>query len=147
MCTVERDRMGQCFSIVPRPSPALFLATYVTFEPPSDKRLADGGSKVTYVAKSGAGDGLGTRLSVFSVRFKVEPKLPELVHLHSGVFMQASTLDGVLELKNEHFWTIAFGSYVSSCMEPALYTGCMCFTSGYYSAGRVTARESEERCR
>lgn len=27
--------------------------------------------------------------------------------------MQASTLDGVLGLKNEHFWTIAFGSYVS----------------------------------
>ena len=26
---------------------------------------------------------------------------------------QASTLDGVLGLKNEHFWTIAFGSYVS----------------------------------
>lgn len=27
--------------------------------------------------------------------------------------LQASTLDGVLELKREHFWTIAFGSYVS----------------------------------
>ena len=25
---------------------------------------------------------------------------------------EVSTLDGVLELKNEHFWTIAFGSYV-----------------------------------
>ena len=27
--------------------------------------------------------------------------------------LQASTLDGVLELKKEHFWTIAFGHYVS----------------------------------
>jgi len=34
--------------------------------------------------------------------------------IDSYVFMQASTLDGVLELKNEHFWTIAFGSYVST---------------------------------
>ena len=25
---------------------------------------------------------------------------------------EVSTLDGVLELKNEHFWTIAFGNYV-----------------------------------
>ena len=30
---------------------------------------------------------------------------------------QASTLDGVLELQNEHFWTIAFGSYVSATVE------------------------------
>jgi len=34
--------------------------------------------------------------------------------IDSYVFMQASTLDGVLELKNEHFWTIAFGSYAGS---------------------------------
>ena len=27
---------------------------------------------------------------------------------------QVSALDGVLELKGEHFWTIAFGSYVST---------------------------------
>lgn len=27
--------------------------------------------------------------------------------------LQVSALDGVLELKREHFWTIAFGSYVS----------------------------------
>ena len=44
-------------SLIPRLSPALFLAAYVTFELPA--RI---GSKVTYVAKSGAGDGLGTRL-------------------------------------------------------------------------------------
>lgn len=29
------------------------------------------------------------------------------------ICLQASTLDGVLELKKEHFWTIAFGYYVS----------------------------------
>ena len=29
-------------------------------------------------------------------------------------YMQASTLDGVLELKNEHFWSIAFGVFVSA---------------------------------
>ncbi len=29
------------------------------------------------------------------------------------VCAQASTLDGVLEIKNEHFWTIAYGSFVS----------------------------------
>ncbi len=34
--------------------------------------------------------------------------------------LQASTLDGVLEVKNEHFWTIAFGSYVSELRQSGL---------------------------
>lgn len=37
-------------------------------------------------------------------------------HLHSDTFIlgvfQVSTLDGVLEVRNEHFWTIGFGSLV-----------------------------------
>ena len=28
--------------------------------------------------------------------------------------IQALTLDGVVEIKNQHFWSIAFGSYVST---------------------------------
>ena len=28
-------------------------------------------------------------------------------------FFQASTLDGVLEFRNEHFWTVSFGRMVS----------------------------------
>ena len=45
-------------SLVPRPSPATFLATYMTFE--RSVRV----SKVTYAAENGAGDGLGMRLPV-----------------------------------------------------------------------------------
>ena len=52
-----RYRMMMNSSLVPRPSAALFLVAYVTFEPLSDK-LAEAyivsgrGSKVTYVTKA-----------------------------------------------------------------------------------------------
>ena len=38
---------------------------------------------------------------------------------------QVSALDGVLELKGEHFWTIAFGSYVSIIPTALLLVACM----------------------
>ena len=37
---------------------------------------------------------------------------------------EASTLDGVLEFRNEHFWTIAFGTMVSFVLFPSLGAQC-----------------------
>ena len=56
--------MCLCGSLVLKLSPTPLLAAYVTFETLSEKCFSDGGSKVMYVAKSKAVDGLGMRLTL-----------------------------------------------------------------------------------
>ena len=61
--TKEKHLQSRTFSLVPRPSPAPFLAAYVTFEPrkKGGRPFSDRGLKVTYVVNNGVGDGLGMR--------------------------------------------------------------------------------------
>ena len=56
------------------------------------------------------------------------------------VCLQVASLDGVLELKGEHFWTIAFGSYVSK------FPNSDVIPISAHSLGWVSTCEGQERC-
>ena len=56
------------------------------------------------------------------------------------VCVQVASLDGVLELKGEHFWTIAFGSYVSK------FPNSDVIPISAHSLGWVSTCEGQERC-
>ncbi len=47
----------------------------------------------------------------FNVRTHTHTHTEIKYHL---IVVQASTLDGVLGIKNEHFWSVTYGIYVSS---------------------------------
>lgn len=53
-------------------------------------------------------------LSIYSGKILLQTTPEHILPLLDKSLREASTLDGVLELKSEHFWTIDFGSYAGS---------------------------------
>lgn len=53
-------------------------------------------------------------MSVYSGRTLLQTTPPHIVGQLDKCLREASTLDGVLEFRNEHFWTIAFGNLSGS---------------------------------
>lgn len=53
-------------------------------------------------------------LSVYSGKILLQTTPEHILPLVDKSLREASTLDGVLELKNEHFWSIAFGVFAGS---------------------------------
>lgn len=53
-------------------------------------------------------------LSIYTSKILLQTAPEHVLPLLDKSLREASTLDGVLELKNEHFWTIAVGVYAGS---------------------------------
>ncbi|XP_064403331.1 zinc transporter 6-like [Halichondria panicea] len=53
-------------------------------------------------------------LAIYSAKILLQTAPEHILPLLDKSLREASTLDGVLEIKNEHFWTVAYGSYAGS---------------------------------
>ncbi|XP_003382471.1 PREDICTED: zinc transporter 6-A-like [Amphimedon queenslandica] len=53
-------------------------------------------------------------LSIYTGKLLLQTAPEHILPLLDKSMKEASTMDGVLEIKNEHFWTVTFGSYVGS---------------------------------
>jgi zinc transporter 6 len=53
-------------------------------------------------------------MSIYSAKILLQTTPAHLIAQLDKCLREASTLDGVLEFRNEHFWTVSFGTVVSS---------------------------------